>query len=57
MLVDADLLHRVETFRHRNRFPTRSEAITYLLNYALSKNPKPAGRRTVRLVDEGDESE
>ena len=38
-VIDEELLKRIDDFRFANRFPTRSGAITWLLEWALSKNP------------------
>lgn len=45
MNIDPDLLARIERFRFKRMFATRSEAIEFLLNTALKANPnceKPA---------------
>ena len=35
-----DLLKRINDFRFENRFDSRSEAIRWLLDFALKKNPR-----------------
>jgi hypothetical protein len=38
-IVEKDLLSRLDDFRFQNRFATRSGAIKWLLNWALTKDP------------------
>jgi metal-responsive CopG/Arc/MetJ family transcriptional regulator len=38
----AELLERVDSFRFDNRFPTRVEAIRWLIQAALDKKLKPS---------------
>ena len=38
--LDPSLLKRVDDYRFEKRFDTRKDAIEFLLNYALSANPK-----------------
>ncbi|HUV58512.1 MAG TPA: hypothetical protein VMW09_00175 [Desulfatiglandales bacterium] len=40
MVLDNDLLEKIEDFRYSNRIPTRSEAIRRLLEEALKKYEK-----------------
>jgi hypothetical protein len=40
--LEQSLLKRLEDFRFRQRFPTRSAAIKWLLEWALSRKPVPA---------------
>ena len=40
-VIDPALLKRIDDFRYKQRFPTRAEAVKWLLGYALSRNPKP----------------
>ncbi len=40
MRLDDSLLKRLEGFRFKNRFPTRTAAIKWLLAFALDQNPK-----------------
>jgi metal-responsive CopG/Arc/MetJ family transcriptional regulator len=42
LIMDShlDLLKRVDDFRFENRFESRSEAIRWLLDFALKKNPR-----------------
>jgi len=42
MNIDATLLDRVEKFRFKQMFASRSEAIEFLLDAALKSNPKRA---------------
>ena len=37
MVLDNDLLEKIEDFRYNNRIPTRSEAIRRLLEEGLKK--------------------
>ena len=47
MLLDANLLERIDTFWHDNRFPTRAEAVRWLIQAALGKKlaPKAATKK------------
>jgi hypothetical protein len=38
-IVDDGLLKRIEDFRFKNRFPTRTAAIKWLLDWALKQKP------------------
>ena len=40
MNIDAALLERVEKYRFKRMFATRSEAIEFLLDTALKANPE-----------------
>lgn len=40
-VVDPKLLERIEDFRFEHRFPTRTAAILWLLEWALEQNPQP----------------
>jgi hypothetical protein len=39
MRIDAELIKKLETFRFRHRIETRTEAIEWLLNWALERRP------------------
>jgi metal-responsive CopG/Arc/MetJ family transcriptional regulator len=41
VLFDDNLMKRVDDFRFKNRFPSRTEAIRWLLNWALRQRPVP----------------
>ena len=41
LLLNEDLLNRIEDYRFENRINTRSEAIRRLLEEALKKHQKP----------------
>jgi len=41
MRMDQMLLKRVDDFRFKNRFETRTEAFRWLLAWALDQKPKP----------------
>ena len=45
MLFDQELLSRIDDFRFAQRFESRTAAIKWLLNWALSKKP-------IRKLDE-----
>jgi metal-responsive CopG/Arc/MetJ family transcriptional regulator len=38
--MDPDLLARIDKYRHRRMFATRTEAIEFLLEAALKANPE-----------------
>ena len=40
MNLSLDLWERIDRFRHQQMFATRSEAIEFLLEYALKQKPK-----------------
>ena len=46
-VIDPDLLSRIDGFWHDNRFPTRAEAVRWLIQAALDKKlaPKAAGKK------------
>jgi len=37
--IDTALLEKIDKYRHRRMFSTRTEAIEFLLQFAVSKNP------------------
>jgi hypothetical protein len=39
-VIDVELLEMIDDFQFRNRFKTRAAAIKWLLQWALSQNPK-----------------
>ncbi len=39
--IDPELLEQVDAFRYQHRFPARSQAIKYLLAWALKQKPVP----------------
>jgi hypothetical protein len=39
--MELDLLAKLDDFRYRNRFPTRTQAIKWLLREAFRKRLKP----------------
>jgi metal-responsive CopG/Arc/MetJ family transcriptional regulator len=45
MLIDQPLLKRLDDFRFKHRFESRSEAARWLLNWALDQRPKPEVER------------
>ena len=40
--LDSALLRRLDAYRHAHKFPTRSVAIKFLLQWAVRQNPKPS---------------
>ena len=45
ILMDRELLERIDDFRYANRFPTRAGAIRWLLKWSLKKAPPPSSSR------------
>jgi len=41
MVLEKDLLEKIEDFRYSNRIPTRSEAIRILIEKGLKASEKP----------------
>lgn len=41
MNIDASLLERIEKYRFKREFQSRTDAIEFLLNFALKQNPDP----------------
>jgi hypothetical protein len=41
LLFDESMIRAVDDFRFKHRFESRVAAIKWLLQFALSKNPKP----------------
>lgn len=41
MRIEPKLLNRLDDFRFRHRFESRSEAARWLLDWALDQKPKP----------------
>ena len=39
--VGSELLAKLDDFRFKHRLPSRAAAIRWLLEWALSKNPRP----------------
>lgn len=39
--LEKDLFRKIEDFRFNNRFESRTEALRWLLEFALKENPKP----------------
>lgn len=44
ILMERELLERIDDYRYANRFPTRAGAIRWLLEWSLKKAP-PAPRQ------------
>ena len=44
--IDPELIARVDAFRFRRMFPTRTQAIEALLNAGLKVNPAGPGMKT-----------
>lgn len=45
MRIDARLLKRLDDFRFKHRFESRTEAACWLMKVALEKKPVPAAER------------
>ncbi len=45
VVLDRELLDRIDDFRYANRFGSRAEAVRWLLNWALSHAPAPPAPR------------
>ncbi len=43
LTLSTELLNRVEDYRFKHRFPTRLEAIRFLLDYGVRHDPDPGG--------------
>ncbi len=41
LALSGELLQHIDDYRFKHRFNTRLEAIRYLIDYALSKDPAP----------------
>jgi len=39
-VIEPALLKRIDDYRFKNRFATRSEAVKWLIDFALRQNPK-----------------
>jgi Arc/MetJ-type ribon-helix-helix transcriptional regulator len=46
--IPESLLERVEDFRFEQRFKTRAEAIRYLMEWALDRNPQKPNKKEVQ---------
>jgi metal-responsive CopG/Arc/MetJ family transcriptional regulator len=44
LILDKDLLKRIDDYRYENRIPARNEAIRRLLDEALKKYEKKPGK-------------
>ncbi len=40
-VIEQDLLDKIDNYRFNHRFPSRSSAIRFLVEYALKENPAP----------------
>jgi hypothetical protein len=45
MLFEKTLLKRLDDFRFKHRFESRTDAIKWLLDWALNQKPAPKGER------------
>jgi hypothetical protein len=43
MRMEQSILKRLDDFRFKHRFESRSDAARWLLNWALDQKPKPEG--------------
>lgn len=41
LVIDEDLKDKISEFHHKHRFKSQSEAMRWLLAWALKKEPKP----------------
>jgi hypothetical protein len=41
LIIDEDLLERLEDWRFTRRMPSRAAAIKWLLRWAIARNPDP----------------
>jgi hypothetical protein len=41
LIIDEDLLKRIEDYRFKHRFQSRAAAMKWLLSWALDQKPKP----------------
>ena len=41
LLLDESVLKDIDDFRFKHRFPSRTEAIRWLIEFALKQKPKP----------------
>ena len=39
--ISKELMQRIDDYRFEMRFPARTEAVRFLLEYALKQKPKP----------------
>lgn len=44
LVMDPDLIKRLDDFRYERRFPSRAAAIKWLLEWALAQNPETPPR-------------
>jgi len=48
VLMEPDLLARVDDFRYSRRFKSRAAAIKYLMDWALNRSPEPTAEEIAR---------
>jgi hypothetical protein len=48
VLMEPELLARVDDFRYSRRFKSRAAAIKYLMDWALTRNPQPSPEEVAR---------
>ena len=41
LVIEEELLKRIEDFRFKNRFQSRAAAMKWLMTWALDQKPKP----------------
>lgn len=46
LVMDQELIDRVDDFRFAHRFPSRAAAIKWLLEWGLDQRPAPRDERT-----------
>lgn len=49
LMVEKSLLDKLDDFRYRRRFPTRTEAMKYLWLHGLDADPEPTTADRARL--------
>jgi hypothetical protein len=47
LVIEEDLLKRIEDFRFKNRFQSRAAAMKWLMSWALDQKPKPPAQSAV----------
>jgi hypothetical protein len=47
LYLSEDEITRVDQYRFLHRFPSRTAAVRFLLDYALTKKPPRPGRRAI----------
>ena len=53
VLMEPDMIERLDDFRYTKRFPSRAAAIKWLLTWALEQQPEAQRQATPQEADEG----